>query len=116
VIERNVVPSPLATRAVGTFFEQHVAAFFVDRHPREVDGFIPWRALEADAAQQDTPFWVLWQAFADRACRATWVPDLDAADTQGASDAWASAIPAHHADKRTIDKNTWSATAGDSSN
>ena len=50
----------------------------VDEHPREVGKFIEYLTLAEDSAEGKTPFWEIWQAFADQICRAPWVGELDA--------------------------------------
>ena len=55
----------------------------VDEHPDKVAHFIEHLALSEDQAESETPFWEIWQAFADRLCEASWVKKLDSRHAMG---------------------------------
>ena len=49
----------------------------VGDHSREVARFIESLVVAEDYSDGDTPFWQIWQAFADQLSGASWVEDLD---------------------------------------
>jgi hypothetical protein len=49
----------------------------VARHPREVKDFIRDLIIEEDRCGGESPFWAIWQAFADAICAAPWSERLD---------------------------------------
>jgi len=49
----------------------------VARHPREVKDFVRDLVFEEDRCSGESPFWVVWQAFADEICVAPWIQQLD---------------------------------------
>jgi len=49
----------------------------VARHPREVMDFIRDLVIEEDRCGGKSPFWAIWQAFADAICAAPWIDRLD---------------------------------------
>jgi hypothetical protein len=49
----------------------------VARHPREVTDFIRDLVIEEDRCSGESPFWAIWQAFADAICAAPWIDRLD---------------------------------------
>jgi hypothetical protein len=57
----------------------------VDEHPREVAPFLEKLVVIEDQSQEASPFWDIWQAFADRVHTAPWIHQLDsryASDTE----------------------------------
>jgi hypothetical protein len=49
----------------------------VDGHPREVAHFVEDLVVVEDQSGMDSPFWGLWQAFADRLQTARWIHQFD---------------------------------------
>lgn len=49
----------------------------VSRHPREVNDFIRTLVARADSSSGEDPFWVLWQAFANKILEAPWIEQID---------------------------------------
>jgi hypothetical protein len=49
----------------------------VDMHPREVARFVEDLVVIADQTEGNSPFWNIWQAFADRVQTARWMHRLD---------------------------------------
>jgi hypothetical protein len=56
----------------------------VDEHPREVARFIKDLIRIEDQADGKSPFWDIWQAFADRVRTAGWIHQLDSQNTSDA--------------------------------
>ncbi len=52
-------------------------------HPRETAQFVRDLFLEEDRLEGETPFWQIWQAFAERLCNAPWIENLDSRFTTG---------------------------------
>ena len=50
----------------------------VSDYPEEVSDFIRHLILEEDGLEKETPFWEIWQSFADRFSDIGWIDDLDA--------------------------------------
>ncbi|MER2512256.1 MAG: ATP-binding protein [Nitrosomonas ureae] len=55
----------------------------VGNHPAEVAKFIDSLIIAEDRSTGKSPFWEIWQAFADRLCGASWVMDLDSRYASG---------------------------------
>ena len=49
----------------------------VEAHPEKVAEILRRLIFEEDRIERETPFWEIWQAFADRISNAAWVKDLD---------------------------------------
>lgn len=49
----------------------------VETHPEKVADIVRHLILEEDGIGRETPFWEIWQAFADRFSNAKWIEDLD---------------------------------------
>lgn len=49
----------------------------ITRHPGEVKDFIRDLVMEEDGCAGESPFWAIWQAFADAICAAPWIDRLD---------------------------------------
>lgn len=56
----------------------------VDRHPREVSGIIEGIVAAEDRFPSKTNFWPVWQMFADRIKRASWLSHVDREHSDGA--------------------------------
>lgn len=56
----------------------------VDRHPREVSRIIEGIIAAEDRFPSKTNFWPVWQKFADRIKRASWLCDVDREHSDGA--------------------------------
>jgi hypothetical protein len=57
----------------------------MDEHPREVAPFVEKLVVIEDQSQEASPFWDIWQAFADRIHTEPWIHQLDsryASDTE----------------------------------
>ncbi len=46
-------------------------------HPRDIAQFVQCLILEEDHFEGETPFWDIWQAFAEQLCKASWIANLD---------------------------------------
>ena len=55
----------------------------VAEHPRDTTWFVRSLIVEVDSSEGKTPFWELWQAFADRICVAPWIQHLDSRHPTG---------------------------------
>jgi hypothetical protein len=75
-----VMQVPVATAL--TIWEPVLNA--VDEHPREVAPFVEDLIVIEDQAVGKSPFWDIWQAFADRVRTARWIHQLDSSYTSGA--------------------------------
>ena len=49
----------------------------VGDHPRDIAQFVRSLILEEDRFEGETPFWDIWQAFAEQLCNASWIANLD---------------------------------------
>lgn len=49
----------------------------VEKHPREIKGFVEFLVVEADRSNEPDSFWEMWQAFADAIVEAPWLEQLD---------------------------------------
>lgn len=49
----------------------------IEAHPEEVNTFLQALIHEEDKLDGETPFWNIWQAFADQLVNAKWIGDLD---------------------------------------
>lgn len=49
----------------------------VEKHPREIKGFVECLVVEADQSNEADSFWEVWQAFADAIIEAPWIEQLD---------------------------------------
>lgn len=47
------------------------------KHPSDIATFLRYLALEEDRSDGETPFWEIWQGFADRLYDAPWIKNLD---------------------------------------
>ena len=56
-----------------------------DMHPGEVDTFVGSLIAFEDQATSETPFWEVWQTFANRVVDAQWLPSLSTRNSSGAS-------------------------------
>lgn len=72
----------LCTSEALTLCEPMLSA--VGEHPDEVARFIKSLVLAENRSEGETPFWEIWQAFADRLCGAPWVEQLDSRHATGA--------------------------------
>lgn len=50
----------------------------VEEYPKEVAEFVKQLILEEDRLDRDTPFWEIWQVFADTISETEWIDKLDA--------------------------------------
>jgi hypothetical protein len=55
----------------------------VGEHPHKVAAFIEFLVVAEDSSEGETPFWEIWQAFADRFCDASWAGKLDSPHATG---------------------------------
>lgn len=55
----------------------------VANHPRDTAEFVRSLIVEEDRSDGETPFWEIWQAFAERLCQAPWIESLDSRYTTG---------------------------------
>jgi hypothetical protein len=49
----------------------------IENHPKEVGEFVEALICEEDKLEHETPFWEIWQTFADQFTKAKWNGDLD---------------------------------------
>lgn len=50
----------------------------VEEHPKDVETFVEGLIMEEDTQERETPFWEIWQVFADRLWETEWIDKLDA--------------------------------------
>ena len=55
----------------------------VDDYSRDTEGFLQSLVLEEDRSEGETPFWEVWQAFAEKLCQAPWVASLNSKHALG---------------------------------
>jgi hypothetical protein len=55
----------------------------VEDHPEEVSDFVKQLIIQEDGLERETPFWKIWQAFANCFSEVEWVDDLDAEYVMG---------------------------------
>ncbi len=55
----------------------------VGDHPRDTAQFVRSLILEEDRWEAETPFWHIWQEFAERLCDASWIENLDSRSAMG---------------------------------
>jgi hypothetical protein len=79
-LARFVMQFPLATAL--TICEPLLNA--VDEHPREVARFVEDLIVIEDQTDGRSPFWDIWQVFADRVRTADWIHQLDSRYASGA--------------------------------